>query len=426
MPTQTSEKPRPARLSEPWEEINGTNKVRALEPLGPHVPRMHRCHAVAVMGYVPAVAHFTPALVYVDCYAIHPDTGRLKRKRYKLNRFKNRTQCKAMARDLVDKLNKQLLAGWSPWSKAEAPKATHSLQECLDAFLKEKQRTTTNRSPLVYASHVSRFLTWCKGRGLAHAPVGLFTRTEALKWMEHIRDERKVSRTTYNNYRQFANIMFNWMVEHQYLAVNPFAGIKKMRQEQKLRTLITAKERDECLAWFREHDPAMVLVCLMTFNCLLRPRSELLRIRVRDVDVDAAIINVSGDKTKSKRVRRPAIPDSVLPEIREALRGAAPNEFVVGRSVFPNATKCAYNTLGLRWNKMRDSLGWGKEKQLYSLRDSGIVQLLADGVDLTHVMRQADHSEIGTTNRYVQHYFPGGLEQVRRKATAFGTSRTID
>lgn len=165
----------------------------------------------------------------------------------------------------------------------------------------------------------------------------------------------------------------------------------------------------------------MAMVCLWVFHVLLRPRAELRRMRVSDVNVSGQVVTLEGSQTKSRRVRHAAIPDVMVEAlVASGIPDAPPDHYVLGKGLLPGPKPVAYNTIGLRWNKMRDALGWGPDKVLYSLRDSGIVQLISDGVDLNDVMRQADHADIATTNRYVQHYFAGGAEQVRRKASPFG------
>ncbi len=141
---------------------------------------------------------------------------------------------------------------------------------------------------------------------------------------------------------------------------------------------------------------------------------------MQNVDLRNGVVNVDGRVSKSSRIRRPAIADVILPYIAASpLIGAKPGWYVVGKGLLPGPVKSGQNTVGNRWNAMRKALGWAVDKELYSLRDSGIVQLIADGLDLHFVMRQAGHKDIATTNRYVQHYFTNGLEEVKMKATRF-------
>lgn len=57
--------------------------------------------------------------------------------------------------------------------------------------------------------------------------------------------------------------------------------------------------------------------------------------------------------------------------------------------------------------------------KLYSLRDSGIVQLLQDGVSPEEVMKQAGHSSLEITTVYVKYANPGASEQIKNKASVF-------
>lgn len=379
---------------------------------------MIRSHAFEVLGFVPATAHFGKE-IWVDCYAVDPRTKLLRRKRYRCNlKGQGRAARKAFAVDLVDKLNRELRSGWNPWVKPLPAREARTLESVLIEYLRVIERTTSNRSPLSYRSNVTRLLAWCVLEKIHDAPVESFTWKHALAYMDQIRDVRKVGNTTFNNYLQYGLAMFNWMIERGYREDNPFKRVKRMRKVQKRRVLITQIEFKQCLDWFRVHHPEMVTVCLLVFHTLLRPRSELLRIKVRDVDLAQGVINVDGKHTKSKRVRQTAIAHAVKDYLIRTGLGSVPGEFyLVGKGLRPSIRPSGYNYMGLLWDKMRKALNWGSEKQMYSLRDSGIVQLITDGVDLHVVMRQADHSSLEVTNRYVQHYFADSAKQVQDRAT---------
>ena len=382
------------------------------------VVSMPRTQAFEHLGYTPAEAHFNET-TYVDYYVRDPLTKGKRRMRIKLNSVPA-GQRKAYARRLVMELNQKLGMGWNPLVSGDAARAHVSMAEALDTYVAVKCRDTQHSSPKTYSSFASVVREWCRAECLLDKAASVFNRTHVIRFLDHLLEVRHVGNNTYNNYILRCSILFGWMVEREYRSDNPFKGVKRRRKVEKFRTLILADERATCLDWFHRHDPPMVMVCLWVFHTLLRPRSELLRIRVQDVDVENGVVNVDGRVSKSSRIRRPAIPDVMLPYIvASPLMQAKPGHFVVGKGLLPGPEKSGHNTVGNRWNAMRKALGWGADKELYSLRDSGIVQLIADGLDLHFVMRQAGHKDIATTNRYVQHYFPNGLEEVRRKATRF-------
>jgi integrase/recombinase XerD len=393
------------------------------QQLVPGVPRngaaMPRTQAFDLLGYVPAEPHFG-ALTYIDYYVRDPVTKGKRRMRVKLNHVLGVAERKAYARNVCRAINEKLARGWNPLQESGATASWHALDQVLDHYLAVKERDTHHSSPKTYGSFVRVFRNWCMAQGLTDKAVSVFNRTHALAFLDHLVEERHVGDVTFNNYILRASILFGWMIERQYRVDNPFKGIRRKAKVEKFRTLISEAERRQCLDWFTQHDPPMVLVCMFTFHCLLRPRSELLRIRVRDVDLHNGVVNVSGADSKGKRIRRPAIPDVMLPYLAAAgVQHARPADYLIGRGLVPGPVPCGHNTTGNRWNVMRTALGWAADKELYSLRDTGIVQLIADGVDLHYVMRQAGHRNIATTNIYVQHYFPAGIEAVRTKATSF-------
>ena len=399
---------------------NGTNSGQALDPLAPATSaRMHRTHAAQLLGYVPAEAHFTDRLTYVDCYAVHPDTGALKRKRYKLNHIRSAVQRKAAARTLCARINARLAAGWSPWSAEEAPRSMDTIRAVLERWSKVKDRTR-HSSPHNYRMQARMFSAWCAKRGMLDSPIGMFTKQHAYQYMDHIENERGVNGTTYNGYLALIRGFFRWAQAREYRSDNPFKMLERKRRPKKMRTILSAEERRQAMDWFAKHDPAMVPVLLFVFHTLIRPRNELARLKVEHVDLDNGVIRFPADDTKTYAERHPAMPASMVAVLREhGLHRADPRHYVVSTDLRPGAEQMNLNTPAIRWGRMRKALGWPREKQLMSLRDSGIVQLIRDHVPLESVMRQADHKNIATTNTYVQHAFPYAQKDVWEKASAF-------
>lgn len=384
---------------------------------------MPRTQAFELLGYVPAEPHFGK-LTYIDYYVKDPISKGKRRMRVKVNHVRGLAERKAYARRLAAEINRKLGMGWNPLQQGEATKSWFSLDSVLVQYLAVKQRDTEFSSPKTYTSWVNVFSTWCRMEGLLDKAIGAFTKAHALRFMDHLVDVRHVGPRTYNNYILRSSIFFIWAMEREYRSDNPFKGVRRKKAAQKFREILTEEERQQCLDWFVQHDPPMVTVCMFTFHTLLRPGSELMRIKVRNLDLHKGVVNVSGTQSgKGKYIRRPAIPDVMLPYLITAgLDKQPPDHFVVGKGLWPGPARSGKNTTTNRWNKMRDALEWPKSKVLYSLRDTGIVQLIADRVDLHFVMRQAGHKDIATTNQYVQHYFPAGIEAVRTQASAFRPS----
>lgn len=75
--------------------------------------------------------------------------------------------------------------------------------------------------------------------------------------------------------------------------------------------------------------------------------------------------------------------------------------------------------LAKKWSKMRERLDMPKEYQLYSLRDTGIVDLLQANTPINDVMLQAGHANLEMTSIYVKHFLPKGIDNIKNKTKDF-------
>lgn len=385
---------------------------------------MPRCGAAEILGYVPPELHEGKEW-FIDFYAKHPDTGALKRKRIKVNRIKSIAQRRAYCRELIHEITKRLQAGWSPWQKGEAPQQFITLRDAMDQWERVKLRQLRHSSPYSYTSILRILRDWAADRGMMDKHVAAFTAAHASEWMYYLDDERGIAARTSNNYLTIARMVFAYFIERRMISANPFDHIRKQRPHAKSRTYLTEEDRQEMVAWMEQHAPHMVMPVILIYGALIRP-GELRRMRVELIDIERQVITLPAEVTKTNIERFPAIPDWMVPYLlRSNLHNLPGKTWLMGPGLAPGNKPCARNTLTNEWVKMRTALGWPATKQLYSLRDTGIIQLLRDGVDLLHVMQQAGHTEIATTNKYLRHAFPNGPAEVREKATSLYSAKPI-
>ncbi|MBL7952241.1 MAG: site-specific integrase [Flavobacteriales bacterium] len=373
------------------------------------------------MGYAIPELKSNKSGCYVDYYVRNPVTGKLQRMRIKLNRFKGQAARLAYGRQLVEVLTVKLREGWTPWQSVPDPMAeplTVSLSHAFDQWQRIKAKHTRHSSPYSYSSMGAIFLKWAVLQGLGDKSPAEFTRSVAMRFMQYLSDTRSASNRTWNNYRVFGAMFFGYCVQRDYTKTNPFKDIKALRTQGKSREYLTDGERLEMMHWILNNEPDFMLPCILVFGSLIRP-GELRRLRIEHVDIANQVIMLPAETTKTGVERTPAIPNWMMPYLYKAEIHRAPSRsWLIGSRFTPGDTPLARNSLNRIWTKMREELRWPSSKQLYSLRDTGIIQLLRDGVDLLHVMQQAGHTEISTTNKYLKHAFPNGPAEVREKATS--------
>jgi integrase len=371
--------------------------------------------------------NFKPAQLYtgkewfVSYYVLNPATEKLDRKKIKLNRIKSPVERRKYASVLINELNKKLYAGWNPYLEESAPRGFTPLKQVLGIFLRSKERELRDDSLRSYRSFIGSFEKWLDDTGRGNIFSAKWDKLDAVEYMEWLYNVKRVSNKTWNNYKTFNSVIFNWMVEHKYAAVNHFASIKKKVSEQKERVVIDNDTRERIREYLQEKDYDFLMVCLLVFHSLIRPK-EISNLKPKDFDLENQTIFISGTYAKNHQNRISTIADALLPFLEKwDFNGASPDQYIFGANFLPGKTPICARKFAKKWDKLRDDLCIEKEMQLYSLRDSGIIQMLNDGISPEEVMKQADHSSLEITTVYTKHASPNGSDQIKLKATGFSS-----
>ena len=347
---------------------------------------------------------------FVYFYVKSPVSGKLQRRRIKVNRYSTRKENLVLARSIIGDINTRLALGWNPLLEGVAPRAGVPLFVALDDYLKVKAKEMRPNSMRSYRSFVGVFREWLTGHGFSDgSSVSLVTKEVAILFMNDMDDREDVSAVTYNNYIRFFEGLFSWMVKKGYLATNPFAGMDKKRRKagaSKKRRLLKPAELQQLLSFLRKENPEYLAICLFCYCCFMRPK-EIALLRCGDVDIRKQTVSVSGDIAKNGKDSVRTIPDAMMPFIR-TLDLSDPDLFLFGSHRLEKFrfTPGPKPTIGQRiadyWRfVVRPGCGFGEDLQFYSLKDTGITGMLQSGVAINLVQQQADHSSVAMTAIYV-------------------------
>ena len=363
---------------------------------------------------LPGVDYRPPKLTrgadwVIRYYVKDPNTGQLRRIRIKVNHIKPERERVRVAREIMAAITERLALGWNPLRDATAPRSTVSVFEAYDAFLAVKRKEAEGQSVASYRSFINVFSDWLKKNGFAQPrPVACVSRETAVAFMDHLDSRDDVSPRTWNNYLSFLLTLHTWLIEHGYIAVNPFEGIRRKprRLLAKKRRLLSADELGRLLEYLRAENPEYLAVCLLCYCCFMRPK-EIALLRCGDVDIRKQTVSVSGDIAKNGKDSVRTIPDAMMPFIR-TLDLSDPDLFLFGSHRLEKFrfTPGPKPTIGQRiadyWRfVVRPGCGFGEDLQFYSLKDTGITGMLQSGVAINLVQQQADHSSVAMTAIYV-------------------------
>ena len=99
--------------------------------------------------------------------------------------------------------------------------------------------------------------------------------------------------------------------------------------------------------------------------------------------------------------------------------GHGKEEYLFGPRYAPGTKQIRYQNFREDWSRMREELHLPKQMQLYSLRDTGINEMLKSGIDPLSVMQHADHHDLSITTRYANHVDHNLVRTIRENAPAF-------
>lgn len=344
---------------------------------------------------------------YVSYSVRHPATGKMQRFRIKINKIKNIRERRAAGRQICARISGQLALGWTPFIEQNAPRAETPIGQALDTFLKVKTKEAEENSLRSYRSYIKKLRTWMKTYGMPETMCcAAFTKKEALDLMDDIDDDERLCARTFNNYRAFFIILWNWMKERGYVSANPFTEVRKKpkRLTAKVRRTLTPEELARTFSWLEENNPNYLAACLLCFCCFIRPK-EIALLKVGDLMLKKQLVAVHGEIAKNDKTSYRTIPDAMMRHIL-ALDLSDPASYLFGDckgyTFGPSRKKLCSRKLAKYWDEhVREACGLPMEVQFYSLKDTGMTVMSESGVPIGMVQKQADHSSLAVTSIYV-------------------------
>ena len=361
------------------------------------------------VDYVPPKLHKGATSWYISFYVKNPETEKLKLYRVKVNRFHNASERVRAAKEIMADLQAKLALGWNPAVSHSCPRSTVPVFKALDSYYHVKAKEMEDESLRSYKSYLKVFREWLCGEGVSDtSPICIITEAVAKRYMAHLEDSAGISPRTYNNYLSFQITLFDWLVDKGYVHENVFSGIRRKprRLMKKTRRTLTDAELRRLFSFLEKNNPEYLAVCLLCYCCFMRPK-EIALLRCEDVDLLNQSVHVKADIAKNDRESWRTIPDAALP-VFNRLRLDVAERYLFGHhpadgSDFrPSSVATDKKRFTDYWNRVvRPACGFGLDIQLYSLKDTGITNMLGSGVPVSFVQQQADHSSVAMTAVYV-------------------------
>ncbi len=373
------------------------------------------------VSYLPAILKNNKHGWQIEYHAMDPVDSKLKRHVTKLNKLRKRysrlSDFRVHCYDIINTINAKLAGGWTPFGENHNSRMLTPINMVVTDYLKEKEaelRPDTIRS---YKSFCKGFLAWTDVT-VRNCQIGLFNKVLAVRFMDHCFHDRGLHGRSWNNQLKAARALFSWAIEKCYAKENPFASIRPKREDPKKRILVPSDYRSKIVTWCEEHNPEFLIVCELIFTALIRPK-ELRMVRIEDVFLDQHYIYIKAEIAKTHYARCSSLSPELEFRISKMIEGASPGWYLIGDGYKPAARPIAAARFRKEWDALRKALDLPQEMQLYSLRDTGINEMLKSGIDPLTVMQHADHHDLSMTTRYANHADPLLVETISSRAPGF-------
>lgn len=374
-----------------------------------------------IIGWKPPVFH-QASECYVSVSAFDPSVGKMRIKKIMLGRIKGKRQQRLYGQELIKRLTQKLLEGWNPWIEQSQPEEYSLFSDVcckyetyLSKLAKEggiKPGTVSN-----YKAKLEFLKKWIQKKDIKVTYIYQFNKNIIGDFLDYIFVERNNSLRTRNNYIGWLKSFSNYLLERGYVTSNPTAGIgTTTKLGEKNRKVIPDSVLVKIKKYLLEENKHFLLACYMLHYLFIRPH-EMAFLKIKDLSEKNCTLFLHGEHTKNGHDAVLTIPNHVMALMKELDIFSFPPDFYLFSNKFlPGLDKVPRQKFAQYWKeKVKADLKLDKAYKFYSLKDTGITNMIRANTDLLSVRDQARHSSVQITNIYT----PQDCKEANRAITGY-------
>jgi site-specific recombinase XerD len=397
-----------------------------------HHNRLAVSSEYSAVNYLPATLKTNKSGWLIEYYVENPQTQSLQRKKIRLERlmcrYSSKSEAKRHINNIIIALNMKLSTGWNPYFEGEDSRMYTPIREVANKYMEETEKIQREATIRSYKSFIKIFLEWIEKQKpgiyssmISHAMI--------VRFMDYVYYERKasngddISEYTYNHYIRYGSAFFSWMIEKCYCKENHFSKIKYKKTHEKRRTLIPEDYRNKIEEYLQVNNPRYLIMLKLIYAGLIRPK-ELRMLKLSDLSFAEKQIKVRKEVAKNGQERLVPISDEILESLLDLGINQVPNHYYIfGRNYKPGELKMSEARMTKTWTSLRKKLDLPKTMQMYSFRDTGITDMIKNGIDPLSVKQLANHHSLEITNIYTNHVDPNLRDIILSKAPKFSKGK---
>ncbi|MEI7723488.1 MAG: tyrosine-type recombinase/integrase [Bacteroidota bacterium] len=301
--------------------------------------------------------------------------------------------------EMIKVLNKKLRQGYNPFAFLE--RKYTSISVAIDFVLSLKNTSCRKRTTHTYDSMVKKFKEWLEFKKLINLPVDDFNYTHAQEFMDYTKSVLGNGNRTYNNRVTAMKTIFKVLVKREYILVNPFENIERFPKQD---ASIIAFNVDELMImqqYLPEWNYDLYVCACLIFYCFIRPQ-EIVRMRVSHINLRQRTIITLGATSKNKKQQVVQIPDALVPILAKLDLKFPGNFFVFAKNQKRGPKEYAPTRIAEAWREFADH--YGIEKNIYSLKHTGVGMAIEAGINVRDLQLQLRHSSLEETQVYLDKF----------------------
>lgn len=351
--------------------------------------------------------------VFVSFYAFDPEQGKLRRKRIKLNRelrsIEGRRAQKEYVNGVLDRIREELKSGWNPWMSQAGEGLVYARWEDACSRYKEylgKQLSEHNMREESVTSYLSYLRVMTRWIGDEHRNVHYayqFNKQLVDQFLDYIYLDRDNSIQTRNNYLSWIKSFAQYLLRKSYIKEDPTAQVPRMKLKSKgkNRDVIPADVLVRIRQFLEKRNRHFLLACQLLHYLFVRPH-ELALLKIEDFSLRDRTLRIHWDVAKNWQEAVVMLPVHVIHLMLDLEVFKHPgSDYLFSEGFRPGREWKSEKQFRDYWTRVvRKELGFSDRYKFYSLKDTGITNMLRANTDVLSVRDQARHSSILITDMY--------------------------
>ncbi|OGD67931.1 hypothetical protein A3F08_03490 [Candidatus Berkelbacteria bacterium RIFCSPHIGHO2_12_FULL_36_9] len=176
---------------------------------------------------------------------------------------------------------------------------------------------------------------------------------------------------------------------------NPYKiNLKFAKRSKKLPVVLSKIEIEKIISCI--NNPKYRLMIALSYGAGLRV-SEVISLRIGDLDLDSLVIHIKDAKGKKDRVT--VFPKKLINDFRNLIAGKSTKDLVFESN---RVGKLTDRSIQFVFHRALKKAGINKDASFHSLRHSFATHLLENGVDIRYIQELLGHANIRTTQIYTK------------------------